>query len=250
MRPVKAVTGAECPPGRTRSRVQGEASCHDHLRADVCFGPPGKARRIREPLRREHRMTDVDAVVDNRDLHAGAARAARRLERVGSDHGTAAVDKRSVAQIGIDLARASEPRERAEVGRRKLHSDGVHQHRVATRHACARNEHSQLRFCDGLLAGDRAEPAPSLGRACRDIGTARCCQRRPPQADQHRDGLERSGHAARPRGICGLEWKEGRAGRRRDEQRRDEREERQRDAHACNVPSGLADSFRRAGRSV
>ena len=76
VRPVERLLPVERCAARTGA---GEAAGHDHLRV-VDPRPLREPRRIREAGRVEKRMLVVDAVVDDRDLDAGPARARQPRE--------------------------------------------------------------------------------------------------------------------------------------------------------------------------
>src|SRR4029453_3109166 len=78
----------------------GEAARDDYLWRRPPW-PFREARRIREPLRIEEGVLIVDAVVDDRDLHAVTARPGQRRELGCADDGRPAVEVEAVRQAGI-----------------------------------------------------------------------------------------------------------------------------------------------------
>jgi hypothetical protein len=149
---------------------------------------------IRQFARREEGIRVVDAVVDDPDLHAVAARTGERVQLVGADHAGARVGEQVVRRARVDLPHEREPREGRQLRDRKRHGHAVEHDLEATADPRLRDRAHELRRGRALRGGDAGEVAAGRrGRhvepACRAGGGERSAvrgsERRQGQADDH-----------------------------------------------------------------
>ena len=196
VRPVEGGSGidGQLAP-RTRS-TEDEAPRHDHLRRRVGTLPLREARRVGEPARVEGGVRLVDPVVDDRDLHAGARRAARGREGCGADDAGAAVRLEVVPHAGIDAGDRAECVQSREAPHGEVHGDPVEDHLEPVAELRAGDRRADRSGGGGLLRVDAREirtrrgacgVQPALAERREEPRPVRGGERRQPQRRDHRD---------------------------------------------------------------
>ncbi len=180
-------------PGRTRIRT-GKDARHDHLGRCPAQPAAREAGRVLEARRVEERVRLVDAVVDDGDLDAFAARPRDAVQLVRADHGRAPVERLAVADAGVDARDDVEAHELRQALCGQRHREAVDEDAEAAADARLRDRASQRHACARLRGIESAQvgvggcavdvqPAGAVGGG--DPSPERCGERRQAEARDH-----------------------------------------------------------------
>ena len=139
-----------------------ERTRDDHLWRRVARVAEREAARVRERRCIEVRVPRIDAVVDDADLDALAARARRGMELVRADDARASIRRERVRKVRVDLRRKRQPCERRQLRDGQLDGHAVEHDLVPLLHARLRNRAKQA----GCVAALRLDEPRDIAASC------------------------------------------------------------------------------------
>ena len=149
--------GVDGEAARLAGARAGKDARDDHLRRRRGRDAAREAGGIRVACRIEEGVGLVDAVVDDRDLDAGAVGACRALQNVGTDHRRRLIKCECVGEAWIDLRHRRQTHECRQPHGRQRHRQRVEHDLEATADAGLRDRRADLGCCACLLLVEAAQ---------------------------------------------------------------------------------------------